>query len=78
MREVAAGGVDFMSFGLPSVLPFIRDGRFLPLAVSTPMRTAALPNGPTTLECGYPDSDFVFWNGMFAPLKTPRRSLTTL
>jgi len=72
MREVAAGRVDFMSFGLPSVRPFIVEGRFLALATSTPKRTAALPDVPTTLECGYPDSDFVFWNGLLAPAKTPR------
>ena len=27
---------------------------------------------PTTLECGYPDSDYLFWNGMFVPAKTPQ------
>ena len=26
----------------------------------------------TTLESGYPNSDYTFWNGMFAPAKTPR------
>ena len=27
---------------------------------------------PTTIEAGYPDSDYVFWNGMLVPAKTPR------
>ncbi len=72
IREVVAGRVDFMSFGLASVLPFIRDGRLLALAVSTPKRSRALPEVPTTLEAGYPDSDYLFWNGMFVPTKTPR------
>jgi tripartite-type tricarboxylate transporter receptor subunit TctC len=31
-----------------------------------------LPDVPTTLELGYPDSDYIFWNGMLAPAKTPR------
>jgi tripartite-type tricarboxylate transporter receptor subunit TctC len=31
-----------------------------------------LPDVPTTLEAGYPDSDYTFWTGMFAPAKTPR------
>lgn len=72
IREVVAGRVDFMSFGLASVLPFIREGRLVALAVSTPKRSAALPDVPTTLEAGYPDSDYLFWNGMLVPAKTPR------
>jgi len=78
IREVVAGRVDFMSFGLASVLPFIREGRLLALAVSTPKRSAALPDVPTTLELGYPDSDFLFWNGMFVPAKTPRPIIARL
>ena len=26
---------------------------------------------PTTIEAGYPNSDFDFWVGLFAPAKTP-------
>jgi tripartite-type tricarboxylate transporter receptor subunit TctC len=31
-----------------------------------------LPDVPTTLEAGFPDSDFDFWIGMTVPKKTPR------
>jgi tripartite-type tricarboxylate transporter receptor subunit TctC len=72
IREVATGRIDFMSLGLPAILPFVKEGRLIALAVSTPKRATQLPDVPTTLECGYPDSDFLFWNGMFAPAKTPR------
>ena len=27
---------------------------------------------PTTLEAGYPDSDYALWLGVFVPAKTPR------
>jgi tripartite-type tricarboxylate transporter receptor subunit TctC len=27
---------------------------------------------PTTLEAGFKDSDFNYWNGMLVPAKTPR------
>ena len=27
---------------------------------------------PTTLEAGYPNSDYALWLGMFVPAKTPR------
>lgn len=72
VAEVVSGRVDFTCTGLPFCLPFIRDGRLLALAVSTPKRTSALPDVPTTLEAGYRDSDYLFWNGVFVPAKTPR------
>jgi len=72
LTEVVTGRVDFMSIGIASGLPFIRDGRLLALGVSTVKRSTALPDVPTTLEGGYVDSDYTFWNGMLAPAKTPR------
>jgi tripartite-type tricarboxylate transporter receptor subunit TctC len=78
LTEVMTGRVDFMSIGISSGLPFIRDGKLLALAVSTPKRTPTLPNVPTTLESGLPDSDYTFWNGMLAPAKTPREIIDRL
>ena len=72
LTEVMTGRVDFMSIGITSGLPLIRDGRLIALGVSTHKRSASLPNVPTTLELGYPDSDYIFWNGILAPSKTPR------
>lgn len=72
LTEVATGRVDFMSIGISSGLPFIRAGRLIPLAVSTVKRSSALPDVPTTIEAGYPDSDYTFWNGLLVPAKTPR------
>jgi tripartite-type tricarboxylate transporter receptor subunit TctC len=31
-----------------------------------------LPEVPTTLEAGYPNSDYALWLGVFVPVKTPR------
>ena len=72
LTEVVTGRVDFMSIGIASGLPFIRDGRLLALGVSTVRRSTALPDVPTTIESDYADSDYTFWNGMLAPAKTPR------
>ena len=72
ITEVLTGRVDFYAAGISSALGFIREGKVLALAVSTPHRTPALPDVPTTIEAGYPDSDYVFWNGMLVPAKTPR------
>ncbi|HEY5896480.1 MAG TPA: tripartite tricarboxylate transporter substrate binding protein [Burkholderiales bacterium] len=71
LTQVASGEVDFMSIGVSSGMPFIRSGRLIPLAVSTLTRSSALPDVPTTVESGYADSDYTFWNGMLVPARTP-------
>jgi tripartite-type tricarboxylate transporter receptor subunit TctC len=72
LTEVLAGRVDVYFVPLPPAVSFISSGKLLALAVSNAKRTVALPNVPTTLEAGYPDSDFDFWVGMFVPKQTPR------
>jgi tripartite-type tricarboxylate transporter receptor subunit TctC len=72
LTEVITGRVDFMCIGASSSLGFIREGKLIPLAVCTPKRTPALPDVLTTLEAGFADSDYTFWNGMLVPAKTPR------
>jgi tripartite-type tricarboxylate transporter receptor subunit TctC len=71
LTEVMTGRVDFTSMGMSSALPLIKDGKLVALAVSTPTRSKTLPDVPTTIEAGLPDSDYVYWMGMFAPAKTP-------
>jgi len=72
LTEVMTGRVDFAFIGISSATSFIADQRLLPLAVSTTKRSAALPQVPTTLELGFADSDYTFWNGMLAPAKVSR------
>ena len=71
LAEVVAGRVDFTCSTIAPALPLIREGRLVALAVSTPQRTPALPDVPTTLEAGYKGSDYTFWTGLFAPARTP-------
>jgi tripartite-type tricarboxylate transporter receptor subunit TctC len=70
--EVASGRVDFGFSPIAVALPEIRDGRLLALAVSSRERTSALPDVPTTLEAGFPNSDYALWLGLFVPAKTPQ------
>ncbi|HJQ61906.1 MAG TPA: tripartite tricarboxylate transporter substrate binding protein [Burkholderiales bacterium] len=78
LTDVMTGRVDFMCTGIGSGLSFIRSGKLIPLAVSTVKRSSALPDVPTTIEAGYPNSDFSFWNGLLVPAKTPRNIVTRL
>jgi tripartite-type tricarboxylate transporter receptor subunit TctC len=70
--EIMAGRVDFGYSPIATSLPNIKEGRLQAIAVSSPKRASALPDVPTTLEMGYPDSDYVIWFGIFMPVKTPR------
>lgn len=71
LTEVMTGRVDFCFIGISSGMPFIKDGRLVPLAVSSRQRSPSLPDIATTIELGYPDSEYTFWNGLLAPAKTP-------
>lgn len=78
LTEVMTGRIDFCCIGIPATLPLIKDGRLLPLAVSTPKRSAALPDVPTISEAGFKDADYIFWNGILVPAKTPREIVDRL
>ncbi len=70
--EVLAGRVDFFFSPMLVAQPLIKSGQLLALAVSSSRRASALPDVPTTVEAGYPDSHYDFWLGFFVPSKTPR------
>lgn len=72
INEVVAGRVDFYFSPAPPALSLIREGKLKALAVASARRSSVLPDTPTTVEAGYPDSGYEFWVGAFAPAKTPR------
>ena len=71
MTEVIAGRVDFFFGPVALVLPHIRAGKLVALAVNTDQRSAALPEVPTLREEGFRDAEYPIWFGLFAPAKTP-------
>src|SRR5258706_4420958 len=72
LTETIAGRTQFTWTPLSTAAGQIKDGRLLPLAVSTPRRVPAFPDVPTIAEAGYPKGEFNFWVGMLAPVQTPR------
>jgi tripartite-type tricarboxylate transporter receptor subunit TctC len=71
LTEVVAGRLDFYFSPIAPALPLLREGKVLALAVGSSKRASILPELPTTIEAGFPDSDYNFWVGLFAPAKTP-------
>jgi tripartite-type tricarboxylate transporter receptor subunit TctC len=71
MTNVIGGSNDWFFAPLASALPLIKDGKLQPLSVSTKTRASALPQVPTSIEAGLPNSDSTLWVGMVAPSATP-------
>lgn len=78
LTEVITGRVDIYFCPVISVLQFLKEGRVLALAVGSSKRSSALPDLPTTLEAGIPNSDYNFWVGMAVPSKVARGIVTKL
>jgi tripartite-type tricarboxylate transporter receptor subunit TctC len=72
LTEVVSGRADCY-FALIFQAHKMRDaGKVSALAVSAPKRSSLMPDLPTTVEAGYPSSDYNFWVGALVAAKTPR------
>jgi tripartite-type tricarboxylate transporter receptor subunit TctC len=72
MADVMAGRVDFFFGPVGLVLPLVREGKLVALAVNSAQRAVALPDVPTMLEAGFANAEYPIWLGIFLPVKTPR------
>jgi tripartite-type tricarboxylate transporter receptor subunit TctC len=71
VNDVLAGQVATAVLGAAAVLPHVKAGRLVALAVSTRSRSAMLPDVPTLAESGAPDVDVAQWSALFAMDGTP-------
>ncbi len=73
------GGRVHMMWTSPAVMPaLLKDGKFRPLAVLLPERSAAMPDVPTIGEAGMPLVNVVPWGGFVVPASTPKEVSATL
>jgi len=78
IADVMAGQVTASFASLGSVLPSIKSGKLLALAVAAPQRVAALPQVPTFEESGVRGYRADAWYGVLAPAQTPDSVLKKL
>mgnify|MGYP000166752529 FL=1 len=71
VQDMLGGQVDCGFLAGPTVLPHVRAGRLVALAVSGAKRSPILPEVPTVAESGYPGFDASFSLVLFAPKSTP-------
>jgi tripartite-type tricarboxylate transporter receptor subunit TctC len=78
ISDLVGGQVPVAILGMAAVLPHVKSGRARILAVTTKVRSKAVPEVPTLDESVAPGYDVRQWAGLMAPAKTPPEILSRL
>jgi len=71
VTDLVAGQIQIVFSDMVPAMPQIKAGRLRALAVTSPQRSAALPDVPTMIEAGVPNFDASVWWALVAPKGTP-------
>ncbi|MCX7312837.1 MAG: tripartite tricarboxylate transporter substrate binding protein [Alphaproteobacteria bacterium] len=78
MGDLIAGHVPAMFASSSDALPQVKAGAIRALAVSGPERSQKIPDVPTVSELGFPKFKTITWNGLMAPVATPKDVINRL
>src|SRR5258708_3352237 len=71
MQDLIAGQIQVVFAQLPGAIGHVRGGSLRALAVTSPARSAMLPDVPTIADAGVPGYAATGWYGILAPTGTP-------
>lgn len=72
VADIIGGHVEVMFTTISSGINHVKGGRLKALGVTTKERVEAMPDTPTMIEQGFPDSVSASWQGILVPKGTPR------
>ena len=72
LTDALGGHVPLIWDSTVAILPLLKDGKLIPIAISGAKRSPQLPDVPTFKEAGLPAVESYAWYGFFAPAKTPK------
>ena len=78
VQDAVGGHVNMAVSSVPPAVPLVRSGKLRALAVTSSVRSEALPDVPTMAELGFAGYEFNTWVGVAVPKGTPKEIVAKL